>query len=173
MKNTALILFLFLTLTASAQVKYDTIGTDFVYYENIEKLRPKVDGSLESCKRNFAFLNSEDSQSTLQLIYQSKDSIRIVFSFDKLVSGEDQALEIKGKGYYKLYTIKGRFLDLFPIWKTKFDDSSTQDAVIKAKNSTPVYVRIKDKDYLCRLYGAGENWTISVSEQIKPHYSIK
>lgn len=139
MKKIILLLFgLFALSTAQAQDR------TIFYCSSQEECITAVDSLLKNSKRTYEFVDFYDYKDRYYFNFKEANPtdpdnpMTLKVAFVKYMEGANPALEIEGTPVYKMNTIRGKFLDLFPIWKKYVDpnaDAELLTTTYKAKTS--------------------------------------
>ena len=112
--------------------------SELITYDTLV-VRKLSDSIAYNAKRQFVFNRSVKRSGRFYVLYKEKTEkdekldINVVFHINNV--GANRALEIAGIPEYRLETIEGSFLDIFPFWKKYIDLNA--DPVILSKDSYP------------------------------------
>lgn len=151
------LLFAYLTfsvLAINAQVKF--ISSD------LSDVRQLADSIVLSAKRDFVFkkegkaLNSHNHYVVLYT-EQGNDENQMLVAFRIKMVGWNEALEIEGTPEYRFERVSGKFLDLFPFWKSHINPEADAE-IITTSNRKKDEVLVDGFRFV--LKETGTNWEI-------------
>lgn len=124
-------------------------------------------------KFEYTYLKTEEAKYFLLVDYKRKDtlSVPVTFSFRRVMKGANPDLEITGDTTYVFYSIVGRFLDVFPVWKSHIDPQADQDSII-TRGRTEIWVADEGGKTETRydFYKIADGWRLYkvMEREIKP-----
>jgi len=145
MKKLLLIISLLLAITklfAQNNPVYQLIG------KTPEQVRVIADRVMSLTKTEYEFSHISERSSRpsyYALVYREKGEEdwkkQFYVEFRKYMIGEDKNLDIIGEPIYFLFEVRGKFLDIFPIWQRYFSPNSVQEETVrKWREEAVVYI---------------------------------
>ena len=132
------------------------------------EMRRTADSIALKAKSKFVFRDMMKSkQEECKFVIHYKDTlnkespIRMNVVFEKIMAGKNADLEIPGTPVYYLYAVEGKYLDLFPAWKTCIDPSAVLEEACK-KWLNERTLKCNGQELIFRLMKADDAWRLSM-----------
>jgi hypothetical protein len=138
-----------------------------------EQAKVIADGVADLVKQKYEssrvteYSNQTANSPTYALCYYNditQNSCNLLVEFRKYMIGENKDLEIEGEPFYFVIKMRGKFLDVFPVWKQHFNPNAIQEETVK-KWKEEVTLDIPDlgTEYKFRLTNENDFWQIQGS----------
>ena len=161
MKRISLVLIAIgLSLISFAHISDNYITKDSLVMKQI------ADSILILSKHKYKYQkNTQNENGTFELTYlqdtSSNEKSTFTIYYIKTIIGANPDLETKGESFFKLITIRAKFLDIFPYWQKYINPSSYDTKVISYQNDIFTVMLSNYKNRQFSLGKSRDYWEIN------------
>lgn len=146
------IILVALCLNLAAQVKFIS--------SNPDDMRILSEALISASKRSFTYdttVVSNKYSYTIRYKDRENEKYRLEFRFQIVYKGENKDLEIAGVPEYRFSNVSGKYLDLFPFWKSYINPEEDKELLTSKKATF-----IKKGDYTFIFSKFSDKWSIEM-----------